>query len=264
MSVADYFNSMDYGPAPEDDGAARAWLEQHASGFGHFIGGAFRAPLAGEQFDSLEPATGRVIASIAQGDQADIDAAVDAAHRALPAWQALGGAGRARHLYALSRMVQRHARLFSVLESMDNGKPIRESRDIDIPLVARHFLHHAGWAQLQDREFADWAPLGVIGQIVPWNFPLLMLSWKIAPALALGNCVVLKPAEYTPLTALLFAELAARAGLPAGVLNVVTGDGRTGAALVDHPRVAKIAFTGSTEVGRQIRVATAGDRKSVV
>jgi aldehyde dehydrogenase (NAD+) len=219
--------------------------------------------LAGEQFDSLEPATGRVIASIAQGDQADIDAAVDAAHRALPAWQALGGAGRARHLYALSRMVQRHARLFSVLESMDNGKPIRESRDIDIPLVARHFLHHAGWAQLQDREFADWAPLGVIGQIVPWNFPLLMLSWKIAPALALGNCVVLKPAEYTPLTALLFAELAARAGLPAGVLNVVTGDGRTGAALVDHPRVAKIAFTGSTEVGRQIRVATAGSGKSL-
>ncbi|CAN7762823.1 aldehyde dehydrogenase family protein [Caballeronia sp. LjRoot34] len=263
MSVADYFTSMDYGPAPEDDSAARAWLDQHAAGFGHFIDGAFRAPLAGEQFDSLEPATGRVIASIAQGDQADIDAAVDAAHRALPAWQALGGAGRARHLYALSRMVQRHARLFSVLESMDNGKPIRESRDIDIPLVARHFLHHAGWAQLQDREFADWAPLGVIGQIVPWNFPLLMLSWKIAPALALGNCVVLKPAEYTPLTALLFAELAARAGLPAGVLNVVTGDGRTGAALVEHPRVAKIAFTGSTEVGRQIRVATAGSGKSL-
>jgi aldehyde dehydrogenase (NAD+) len=266
MSVADYFSSMDYGPAPEDDGAARAWLEQHANGLGHFIDGAFREPrepLAGERFDSSEPATGRVLASIAQGDQADVDAAVDAAHRALPAWQALGGAGRARHLYALSRMVQRNARLFSVLESLDNGKPIRESRDIDIPLVARHFLHHAGWAQLQDREFADWAPLGVIGQIVPWNFPLLMLSWKIAPALALGNCVVLKPAEYTPLTALLFAELAARAGLPAGVLNVVTGDGRTGAALVDHPRIAKIAFTGSTEVGKQIRVATAGSGKSL-
>jgi aldehyde dehydrogenase (NAD+) len=263
MSVADYFSSMDYGPAPEDDGAARAWLNDHANGFGHFIGGEFRAPSTGEQFDSLEPATGRVLASIAQGDSADIDAAVEAAHRALPAWQGLGGSGRARHLYALSRMVQRHARLFSVLESLDNGKPIRESRDIDIPLVARHFLHHAGWAQLQDREFADWSPLGVIGQIVPWNFPLLMLSWKIAPALALGNCVVLKPAEYTPLTALLFAELAARAGLPAGVLNVVTGDGRTGAALVDHPRVAKIAFTGSTEVGKQIRVSTAGSGKSL-
>ncbi|WP_438390694.1 aldehyde dehydrogenase family protein [Caballeronia sp. DA-9] len=263
MSVADYFSSMDYGPAPEDDGAARAWLDQHANGLGHFIDGAFREPSAGERFDSTEPATGRLLASIAQGDQADVDAAVDAAERALPAWQALGGAGRARHLYALSRMVQRNARLFSVLESLDNGKPIRESRDIDIPLVARHFLHHAGWAQLQDREFAEWAPLGVIGQIVPWNFPLLMLSWKIAPALALGNCVVLKPAEYTPLTALLFAELAARAGLPAGVLNVVTGDGRTGAALVEHPRVAKIAFTGSTEVGKQIRVATAGSGKSL-
>ena len=160
-------------------------------------------------------------------------------------------------------MVQRNARLFAVLESLDNGKPIRESRDIDIPLVARHFLHHAGWAQLQDREFAEWEPLGVIGQIVPWNFPLLMLSWKIAPALALGNCVVLKPAEFTSLTALLFAELASRAGLPAGVLNVVTGDGRTGAALVDHPGVAKIAFTGSTEVGRHIRVATAGTGKSL-
>ncbi|MGV7247083.1 aldehyde dehydrogenase family protein, partial [Caballeronia sp. M23-90] len=149
MSVADYFSSMDYGPAPEDDGAARAWLDQHTNGFGHFIDGAFREPLAGERFDSSEPATGRVLSSIAQGDQSDVDAAVDAAHRALPAWQALGGAGRARHLYALSRMVQRNARLFSVLESLDNGKPIRESRDIDIPLVARHFLHHAGWAQLQ-------------------------------------------------------------------------------------------------------------------
>jgi aldehyde dehydrogenase (NAD+) len=150
-----------------------------------------------------------------------------------------------------------------VLEALDNGKPIRETRDLDIPLVARHFLHHAGWAQLQDSEFADYAPLGVIGQIVPWNFPLLMLSWKIAPALATGNCVVLKPAEYTPLTALLFAELAQRAGLPSGVLNVVTGDGRTGAALVDHQDVDKIAFTGSTEVGRLIREATAGSGKSL-
>jgi len=263
MSVADYFSSMDYGPAPEDDSAARAWLDQHANGFGHFIDGAFRPPSESDTFETVEPATGRVLAMISEGNELDVDAAVDAAARAQPAWQALGGAGRARHLYALSRMVQRHARLFSVLESMDNGKPIRESRDIDIPLVARHFLHHAGWAQLQDREFADWTPLGVIGQIVPWNFPLLMLSWKIAPALALGNCVVLKPAESTPLTALLFAELAARAGLPAGVLNVVTGDGKTGSALVNHPRVAKIAFTGSTDVGRQIRVATAGTGKSL-
>ena len=262
-SVAEYFSSMEYGPAPEDDHAARAWLDQHAARFGHFIGGGFHLPLSGETFETQEPATGEVLARVAQGDAADVAAAVDAAGKALPGWQGIGGAGRARHLYALARMVQRHSRLFAVLESLDNGKPIRESRDIDVPLVARHFLHHAGWAQLQGSEFPDWEPLGVIGQIVPWNFPLLMLAWKIAPALALGNCVVLKPAEYTPLTALLFAELAHSAGLPAGVLNVVTGDGRTGAELVAHPDIAKIAFTGSTEVGRQIRVATAGTGKSL-
>ncbi|RQZ18749.1 aldehyde dehydrogenase family protein [Burkholderia sp. Bp9031] len=266
MSVAEYFSSMEYGPAPEDDKAARAWLAEHENVFGHFIDGAFRVPTSGdgaETFESREPATGRVLANIAQGDKADVNAAVVAARNAQPGWQALGGAGRARHLYALARMVQRHSRLFAVLESLDNGKPIRETRDIDIPLVARHFLHHAGWAQLQESELSGWQPLGVIGQIVPWNFPLLMLAWKIAPALATGNCVVLKPAEFTPLTALLFAELAHRAGLPAGVLNVVTGDGRTGAALVEHPQVAKIAFTGSTSVGRQIRAATAGSGKSL-
>lgn len=254
---------MEYGPAPEDDQPARAWLAQHSGVFGHFIGGAWRAPSSGERFATHEPASGEPLAQIAQGDATDVDAAVAAARTAQPAWRALGGAGRARHLYALARMVQRHSRLFAVLEALDNGKPIRETRDIDIPLVARHFLHHAGWAQLQDSEFADYAPLGVIGQIVPWNFPLLMLAWKIAPALATGNCVVLKPAEYTPLTALLFAELAQRAGLPSGVLNVVTGDGRTGAALVEHPDVDKIAFTGSTEVGRLIREATAGSGKSL-
>jgi len=254
---------MEYGPAPEDDQPARAWLAQHEDGFGHFIGGAWHAPVAGERFASNAPATGEQLAQVAQGDSADIDAAVAAARAAQPGWLALGGAGRARHLYALARMVQRHSRLFAVLEALDNGKPIRETRDIDVPLVARHFLHHAGWAQLQESEFEDYAPLGVVGQIVPWNFPLLMLAWKIAPAIATGNCVVLKPAEYTPLTALLFAELAHRAGLPAGVLNVVTGDGRTGAALVEHPQVDKIAFTGSTEVGRLIRSATAGSGKSL-
>lgn len=218
---------------------------------------------SGGTFEVYAPATGDMLARVAQGDAADVDAAVAAARAVQPGWQAAGGAVRARHLYALSRMVQRHSRLFAVLEALDNGKPIRETRDIDIPLVARHFLHHAGWAQLQESEFRQWSPLGVIGQIVPWNFPLLMLAWKIAPAIALGNCVVLKPAEYTPLTALLFAELARRAGLPHGVLNVVTGDGRTGAALVDHPGVDKIAFTGSTEVGRLIRQATAGSGKSL-
>ena len=263
MSVAEYFSSMEYGPAPEDDQPARAWLAAHEGRFGHFIGGDWRAPSAGEAFDVLAPASGETLARVAQGDAADVDAAVAAARAAQPAWLALGGAGRARHLYALARMVQRESRLFAVLEALDNGKPIRETRDIDVPLVARHFLHHAGWAQLQDSEFAGFTPLGVIGQIVPWNFPLLMLAWKIAPAIALGNCVVLKPAEYTPLTALLFAELARRAGLPDGVLNVVTGDGRTGAALVEHRDVDKIAFTGSTEVGRLIRAATAGAGRSL-
>ncbi|CAB3725152.1 aldehyde dehydrogenase family protein [Paraburkholderia rhynchosiae] len=263
MSVAEYFSSMEYGPAPEDDQPAREWLAQHDARFGHFIGGVWHAPASGAHFVSHAPATGERLADIAQGDAADIDAAVAAARAAQPGWLALGGTGRARHLYALARMVQRHSRLFAVLEALDNGKPIRETRDIDVPLVARHFLHHAGWAQLQDSEFADHAPLGVIGQIVPWNFPLLMLAWKIAPAIATGNCVVLKPAEYTPLTALLFAELAHRAGLPAGVLNVVTGDGSTGAALVEHPQVDKIAFTGSTEVGKLIRSVTAGSGKSL-
>jgi aldehyde dehydrogenase (NAD+) len=263
MSVAHYYETMDYGPAPEGDGEARAWLKRHGATFGHFIGGAFVAPHGGKHFTTSEPATGKALAKIAQGAVADIDAAVAAARKAQPAWERLGGHGRARHLYALARMLQRHARLFAVLEAIDNGKPLRETRDLDIPLAARHVLHHAGWAQLQASEFADHAPLGVIGQIIPWNFPLLMLAWKIAPALAVGNTVVLKPAEFTSLTALLFAELATQAGLPPGVLNVVTGDGTTGAALVDHSGVDKIAFTGSTEVGRLIRQATAGTGKSL-
>jgi len=263
MTVSHYFDTMDYGPAPESDAEARQWLARHPEGFSHFIGGRPAAPSAGARFDTFEPATGAPLARLAQGSAADVDAAVAAARAAQPAWEALGGHGRARHLYALARLVQRHARLLAVVEALDNGKPIRETRDIDVPLVARHFYHHAGWAQLQEREFADQQPLGVVGQIVPWNFPLLMLAWKIAPALALGNTVVLKPAEFTSLSALLFAELAAQAGLPAGVLNVVTGDGATGAALVAHPGVDKIAFTGSTDVGRLIREQTAGSGKSL-
>ncbi len=262
-SVARYFDTMDYGPAPESDTDARQWLARHAEGFGHFIDGRFTAAGTGAHFETAEPATGQRLARIAQGSAQDVDAAVAAARAAQPGWLALGGHGRARHLYALARMVQRHARLLAVVEALDNGKPIRETRDLDVPLVARHFYHHAGWAQLQEREFADQVPLGVVGQIIPWNFPLLMLAWKIAPALALGNTVVLKPAELTPLSALLFAELAAQAGLPPGVLNVVTGDGATGAALVAHEGVDKIAFTGSTDVGRLIREATAGSGKSL-
>ncbi len=263
MSVTHYFDTMDYGPAPEPDDEARAWLKRHGGVFGHFVEGRFVAPQSGQHFPTSEPATGKLLAKIAQGSAADIDIAVAAAREAQPRWAKLGGHGRARHLYALARMLQRHSRLFAVLEALDNGKPLRETRDLDVPLAARHFLHHAGWAQLQEREFADYVPVGVVGQVIPWNFPLLMLAWKIAPALALGNTVVLKPAEFTSLTALLFAELAAQAGLPPGVLNIVTGDGATGAALVEHPGVDKIAFTGSTEVGRLIRQVTAGTGKSL-
>ena len=262
MSVANYFETLDYGPAPEADGEARAWLARHGATFGHFIAGKFVAPHAGKYLTTSDPATGKMLARIAQGAAADVEAAVNAARTAQAAWAKLGGHGRARHLYALARMLQRHARLFAVLEAIDNGKPIRETRDLDVPLAARHFYYHAGWAQLQEREFADQVPIGVIGQIIPWNFPLLMLAWKIAPALAAGNTVVLKPAEFTSLTALLFAELSAEAGLPPGVLNVVTGDGATGALLVESP-VDKIAFTGSTEVGRLIRQSTAGTGKSL-
>lgn len=252
---------MDYGVAPEASAQAEAWLARHDARFGLFIGGAWHSAVA--HFDSINPATAKKLASIGDGTAADVDAAVMAARAAQPAWAKLGGHGRARFLYALARLVQKHARLFAVLETMDNGKPIRESRDIDVPLVARHLYHHAGWAQLIESEFPDHEPLGVVGQVIPWNFPLLMLAWKIAPALAAGNTVVLKPAEDTPLTALLFAEICQEAGLPKGVVNIVTGAGETGKAVVDHPGIDKIAFTGSTEVGRLIRMATAGTGKKL-
>jgi aldehyde dehydrogenase (NAD+) len=261
MSIAEKFATMEYGPAPEDPKEAQAWLQRHSHRFGHFIGGAWRAPAAGEYFDTADPSNGEKLASVAQGSSADVDAAVQAARAAFPKWRVLTPHIRARYLYALARLVQKHSRLLAVLETMDNGKPIRESRDIDIPLVARHFYYHAGWAQLLEQEFPEYEPCGVVGQIIPWNFPLLMAAWKIAPALATGNTVVLKPAEFTPLTALAFAELCQEAGLPAGVVNIVTGDGSTGEALVKHSDVDKIAFTGSTEVGRAIRSATAATPK---
>jgi len=261
MSIAEKFVSMEYGPAPEDPKEADSWLDRHSRRFGLFIDGAWQSPAAGEYFDTLDPSTGEKLASIAQGGAADIDTAVRAARAASEKWRALSPHVRARYLYALARLVQKHSRLLAVLETMDNGKPIRESRDIDIPLVTRHFYYHAGWAQLFEHEFPGYEPCGVVGQIIPWNFPLLMLAWKIAPALATGNTVVLKPAEFTPLTALVFAELCQEAGLPAGVVNIITGDGSTGEALVKHPDVDKIAFTGSTEVGRAIRGATATSHK---
>ena len=260
MDVSDLMSTLEYGPAPESRAAADAWLEAHRHRFGHFVGGRWRAGRKNRLFATRYPANGEKLADIARGGAADVDAAVRAARAAQPGWAALDGFERARYLYALA---QKHSRLLAVLESLDGGKPIRESRDIDIPLVARHFYHHAGWAQLLPAEFPGMRALGVVGQIVPWNFPLLMLAWKIAPALAAGNTVVLKPAEYTPLTALKFCELCTEAGLPAGVVNVVTGDGATGALLVAHADVDKIAFTGSTEVGRLIREQTAGSGKQL-
>lgn len=263
MSILEKYETMEYGPAMEDSREAVLWLERHNRKFQHFIAGKWHAPSAGDYFQTTDPSTGEPLAQAAQGDASDIDVAVHAARAALDSWQALTPHTRARFMYALARQVQKHSRRLAVLETLDNGKPIRESRDIDIPLVARHFYHHAGWAQLLEQEFPGYSACGVVGQIIPWNFPLLMLAWKIAPALAAGNTVVLKPSEFTPLTALAFADLCMEVGLPAGVVNIVTGDGRTGAALVTHLNVDKIAFTGSTEVGRAIRTATARSTKKI-
>ncbi len=262
-NVKEVLETMDYGPAPEANGHVTEWLQQHKDGFKHFIGGEFVASAVSQQFDIMNPASDTLLARVAQGSEADVDAAVRAAREAFPDWSKLSGHARARQLYAIARLIQKRERFLSVLESMDNGKSIRESRDIDIPLVARHFYHHAGWAELMASEFKGYGPLGVCGQIIPWNFPLLMLAWKIAPALAAGNTVVLKPAEFTPLTALAFAEICREAGLPPGVVNIVCGDGATGSHLVSHDDVDKIAFTGSTEVGRIIRQVTAGSGKKL-
>ncbi len=261
MTVKDIFESMDYGPAPESPAEALKWIESHSGEFGHFINGEFTRPRA--DFATMNPATGEVLAHVAQATGDEVDAAVAAARKAQGPWAKLPGHQRAKYLYALARLIQKHARLFAVLETLDNGKPIRESRDIDIPLAARHFYYHAGMAQLMEAELPEAVPLGVAGQIIPWNFPLLMLAWKIAPAIATGNTVVLKPAEYTPLTALLFAEICREAGLPKGVVNIVTGDGAVGEMIVAHEGIDKIAFTGSTEVGRRIREATAGSGKAL-
>jgi len=260
-AIVDILQTMDYGTAPEANAHVAAWLARHGAGFSHFIDGSF-TPLDGRTtFDVLDPAHETLLGRVAQGTADDVDAAVAAARRAHAGWSALSGHARARFLYAIARHVQKHQRFLAVLESMNNGKPIRESRDIDVPLVARHFYHHAGWAELIGSEFTGYGSVGVCGQIIPWNFPLLMLAWKIAPALAAGNTVVLKPAEYTPLSALAFAEICRAVGLPPSVVNIVCGDGATGAALVGHPGIDKIAFTGSTEVGREIRALTAGSGK---
>ncbi|MEP6775381.1 MAG: aldehyde dehydrogenase family protein, partial [Chloroflexota bacterium] len=217
-----------------------------------------------DYFDSTNPASGKVIARIAKGNSADVDAAVAAAGAAFETWSKTQGHVRARYLYAIARHIQKHSRRLAVLESMDNGKTIRETRDIDIPLLARHFYYHAGWAQLMESELPGMEPLGVVGQIIPWNFPLLMMAWKIAPALAMGNTVILKPASYTPITALAFADICDEIGLPPGVVNIVTGEARdAGEAILQHPGISKIAFTGSTDIGRHIRKVTAGSGKRI-
>jgi len=247
---------FEYAPAPESRSIVKIEKE-----YGHYIAGKFVAPHSKKRFATINPATEEVLSKVAHGDATDIDKAVKAARSAfVKSWSKTKPKERAKYLFRIARILQERAREFAVLEALDNGKPIRETRDIDIPLAAAHFFYHAGWAD--KLEYAGLGespkPYGVVGQIIPWNFPLLMLSWKVAPALATGNTVVLKPAETTPLTALLFAQVCEQAGLPAGVVNIVTGDGKTGAALVNHRDIDKVAFTGSTEVGKLIAKSIAG------
>ncbi|KAM7445822.1 hypothetical protein ABFA07_005798 [Porites harrisoni] len=262
-TIVEIFESLEYGPAPEAASSVNAWLDEHGRDFGHFVNGKWVKPKGRKVYETRNPATGEKLASTMQGEKEDIDNAVAAAREAFKSWSKLPGHVRARHLYSIARHVQKHARLIAVVESMDNGKPIRETRDADVQIVARHLYHHAGWAQLMDTEMKDWKPVGVVGAIVPWNFPLMLLCWKVCPALAMGNTVVLKPATYTRLSALLFAEICAEAGLPPGVFNVVTGNGAFGSALAAHPDVDKVAFTGSTEVGKVLRRLTAGSGKKI-
>lgn len=259
MTTADIFETMDYGPAPESDAEALAWIADRGGIAGSFVNGTW-GPLR-DDFASNNPATGEKLAGVTKTTAEEVNAAVKAARKAQPSW-AKDAHRRARTLYAIARLMQKHSRLLATMETLDNGKPIRESRDIDIPLAIRHFYYHAGLAQLMPSEMPDHVALGVCGQIIPWNFPLLMLAWKIAPALAAGNTIVIKPAEYTSLSAMVFAEICVEAGVPPGVVNIITGDGETGAALVASD-VDKIAFTGSTEVGRKIREATAGTGKAL-
>ncbi len=255
--------NLDYGPAPESEARAREWLRAHEAKFSHSIDGRWELPKQGGYLPTINPArSDEVLAEIALGTEEDVEAAVRAAADAFPRWSALSGHRRARYLYAIARVIARHARVFAVLESLDNGKPIRETRDIDVPVVIRHFYYHAGWAQTMEHEFPGYRPGGVIAQIIPWNFPFLMLAWKIAPAIAAGNTVVIKPSKSTPLTSLLLADLLMNeVKLPRGVVNVLTGDSRTGTMLYSHPTPWKVTFTGSTEVGRIIRKGTAGSRK---
>ena len=254
------FKNIKYGPAPEDDKDVLKWIKNLSSPNRIYINGKWTLSKSSKILQSINPSTNSKLFKLVVSSKKDVDSAVIAANKAYPKWSKLSSYKRSQYLYALARLIQKHARFLSVLESIDNGKPIRETRDIDIPLVARHFYYHAGWAaKLKDSVKS----LGVVGQIIPWNFPLLMLAWKIAPAIACGNTVVLKPAEYTSLTAIYFAELCMKAKLPNGVINIVTGDGSTGQHITNHPLVKKIAFTGSTEVGKKIIASTSNTNKKL-
>ena len=263
MTILESFEKLDYSEALESSSEAQKWLEENGRRFGQFINGKFVNQKDANLIASLDPSNGDLLANIEVASKSQLNDAVKSARKAQPGWQSLGGHGRAKVLYALARLLQKNSRLISVLETLDNGKPIRESRDIDIPLAIRHFYHHAGWAQLQEKEFKSYQSIGVIAQIVPWNFPLLMLSWKIAPALAMGNTIVFKAAEQTPITAMYFAHLCKQAGVPSGVINMVNGDGIVGASLAAHDGIDKVAFTGSTAVGQSIRKSTAGQGKKL-
>ena len=263
MTILKSFDSLEYSEAFESSKEAHAWLEKNNRRFGQLINGQFVSNNKSDLIATLDPSNGELLANIEIANSKQLDSAVSAARKAQPAWEDFGGHKRAKVLYALARLIQKHSRLIAVLESLDNGKPIRESRDIDIPLAIRHFYYHAGWSQLQAKEFSSYKAIGVVAQIVPWNFPLLMLSWKIAPALAMGNTIVFKAAEQTPLTAMFFAQLCEEAGLPPGVINMINGDGAIGAELAAHISVDKVAFTGSTAVGRSIRQSTAGQGKKL-
>ncbi|MEL6796860.1 MAG: aldehyde dehydrogenase family protein, partial [Planctomycetota bacterium] len=250
---------FEYAAAPE---GVRPRLRDR---YGHFIGGRFVEPAEGGYFETVNPATDVVIAEVAEGSAADVDRAVAAARERLPAWSGLPGVERGKYIYRIARRIQELSRELAVAETMDGGKPIRESRDVDVPLAAQHFFYYAGWADKLGYAFAgrEARPVGVCGQVIPWNFPLLMASWKLGPALAAGNTCVLKPAETTPITALMLAEIFTEIELPTGVVNIVTGAGATGAAVVEHPDVNKVAFTGSTEVGKKIANAVAGTGKKL-
>jgi len=262
-SVSETFTSMEYGPAKESDKSAAAWLDNHDRKFGLFINNIWEHPEGRKYYETKSPGSGEFLAKTTQGTAEDVEMAVVAASEAHKSWSKLSGFERAKHLYSVARHVQKHARLIAVVEALDNGKTIRETRDADIPTVIRHLYYHAGWAQQREETLPGWESVGVIGAIVPWNFPLMLLTWKVAPALAMGNTVVLKPATYTRLSALLFAEICAEAGLPPGVFNVITGGGAMGQVLAEHRLVNKVAFTGSTEIGKVLRVATAGTGKKI-